>query len=79
MVDAESLIVPASQYNLANDRLCAIGRKATPVALAEAFAGAFQLASQCWDAQKFYANECERLRDELRQLRTISPTTTGEK
>ena len=56
MVDTETLIVPASKYNLENDKLCAIARRTTPVALAEAFAGAFQLASQCWDAQKFYAN-----------------------
>ena len=77
--DSKTLVVSSTEYNKINELVLSQAKPATGIALAFALNTAVQLASRCWDAQKFYADECERLREELRQLRTPSPTTTGEK
>lgn len=76
MIDSETLIVTASAFNRRRDTAVMFGRRMTVSGVTLAFGEAMELASQCWDAQKYYANECERLREELRQMRTPSPTTT---
>jgi hypothetical protein len=64
-INVERLIVPASKYNQRKDEVVRLGMPSTKVGLALAVVEAMELAGQCWDAQKWYANECERLREEL--------------
>ena len=79
MVDTETLIVSRSQYQRSVDAICEAFKSRSDIGRHMAFTSMAMLASQCWDAQKYYANECERLREELRQLRLPSPTDQGEK
>jgi hypothetical protein len=79
VINSETMIVPPSTYNRRKDEVVKLGLKSTPVALAMAVCEAMELAGQCYDAQKFYANECERLREEIRQLHQLTTRPQGEK
>jgi len=63
--DSKTLVVSSTEYNRMNELVFAQAKPGTGIALAFALNTAVQLASRCWDAQKFYADECERLKAQL--------------
>jgi hypothetical protein len=63
--DGKALVVSNDEYNRQHLLIFSKAGSGKPMDVAMGLHQAMQLASRCWDAQKFYANECERLKAEL--------------